>query len=64
MELEERLGLITKKEVMEILKTSTSTVDRLVKKGVLKQVRLGDDEEIIRYLKHHVIDLAKKRAKE
>jgi len=56
MELEKRMGLLTRKDVMELLQISSSTVIRMEKRGELTPVKIGDGR-IVRYKKDQVLKL-------
>jgi len=56
MELEKRLGFLTRKDVMELLQISSSTVIRMEKRGELTPIKIGDGR-IVRYKKDQVMQL-------
>lgn len=54
----EELGLITKKEVAQLLQVHTSSIDRYVRKGMLPRTKVGKSKQCrCYYKKQDVINL-------
>ena len=49
----DRTAIMTRKEVCEYLKISDSTIDRMLKKGLLKAARIGRNGNY-RFMRKHI----------